>query len=135
MHHSRLCSIIIDCENTFDLDAAANFWSNALGWSVDLEKSENVARYRALQTPVGSIRCEVQQVGHPSRVHIDIETDDLEAEVARLIRLGAREVQRIRHWVVMEAPTGQRFCVVPPQLPDFPSGTNRWEEPPAGSVG
>jgi len=69
----------------------------------------------------------VQKVDHPSRVHIDIETDDIEVEVVRLSRLGAKEVQRIRRWVVMEAPTGQRFCIVPPQLPDFPKGANRWD--------
>ncbi len=130
MHHSRLCSIIIDCGEGPSLDEAANFWSAALGRPIDLENSGNTARYRALKTPPGSIRCEVQRVEHPSRVHIDIETDDREAEVARLVRLGAQVVQRIRHWVVMESPTGQRFCVVPPQLPDFPHGANRWESSP-----
>lgn len=127
MHHSRLCSIIIDC-NTYDLDAAAAFWSSALGRPVNLEKSGNPGKYRALETPPGQIKCEVQKVDHASRVHIDIETDDIEAEVARLSRLGAREAKRIRTWVVMEAPTGQKFCVVQPQLPDFPRGANRWEE-------
>ena len=126
MHHSRLCSVIIDC-NTYDLDAAAAFWSAVLGRPVNLEKSGNVEKYRALDTPPGQIKCEVQRVDHPSRVHIDIETDNIEAEVVRLSRLGATEVQRIKRWVVMEAPTGQRFCVVPPQLPDFPSRANRWD--------
>jgi predicted enzyme related to lactoylglutathione lyase len=125
MHHSRLCAIIIDC-NTSDLVGAAEFWSSALGRPVNLDKSGNPAKYRALETPAGQIQCEVQIVEHESRVHIDIETDDIEAEVARLTRLGAREVQRIKTWVVMEAPTGQRLCFVPPQLPDFPRGANRW---------
>jgi Glyoxalase-like domain len=126
MHHSRLCSIIFDC-NTYDLDGAANFWSAALGRAVNLEKSLNLDKYRALETPPGQIKCEVQKVDHPSRVHIDIETDDIEAEVVRLSRLGAKEVQRIKRWVVMEAPAGQRFCIVPPQSPDFPKGANRWD--------
>ncbi len=126
MHHSRLCSIIIDC-NTYDLDGAAAFWSATLCRPVNLEKSGNLEIYRALETPLGQIKCEVQRVNHTSRVHIDIETDDIEAEVVRLSRLGAKEAQRIKHWVVMEAPTGQKFCVVPPQLPRFPSGANRWE--------
>jgi hypothetical protein len=65
-------------------------------------------------------------VDHPSRVHIDIETDDLDAEVARLEKLGATRVAFIKRWWVMEAPTGQRFCVVRPQRPDFPSGANEW---------
>jgi hypothetical protein len=50
--------------------------------------------------------------GHPSRVHVDIETDDIEAEVARLQKLGAKRVEAVKSWQVMEAPTGQRFCVV-----------------------
>jgi hypothetical protein len=71
----------------------------------------------------------LQSVTHPSRVHVDIETDDIDAEVARLERLGARRVAHIKGWWVMEAPTGQRFCVVRPQRPDFESGANVWEEP------
>ena len=126
MHHSRLCSIIIDCYSG-DLDAAASFWSEALGRPVNLLKSGDLEKYRALDTPPGEIKCEVQKVDHPSRVHIDIETDDIEAEVQRLNKLGAHEVERVRRWVVMEAPTGQKFCVVPPQLPDFPKGANRWQ--------
>jgi hypothetical protein len=55
---------------------------------------------------------EVQTVSHPSRVHLDIETDDVEAEVVRLERLGATRVQKVRSFWVLEAPTGQRFCVV-----------------------
>jgi hypothetical protein len=59
-------------------------------------------------------------------VHLDIETDDIEAEVRRLEKLGAQEVERIRDWVVMEAPTGHRFCVVPPQRSQFAAEANRW---------
>jgi hypothetical protein len=62
---------------------------------------------------------EVQKVDHDSRVHLDIETDDIEAEVNRLEELGARRIADIRSWVVMEAPTGQRFCVVNPQRANF----------------
>ena len=51
-------------------------------------------------------------MSHPSRVHLDIETDDIEAEVRRLEKLGAKRVRAVRTWWVMEAPTGQRFCVV-----------------------
>lgn len=60
---------------------------------------------------------EVQKVAHEPRVHLDIESDDIDAEVARLSALGARELERPHggRWVVMEAPTGHRFCVVRPQ--------------------
>src|SRR5256885_1609950 len=57
----------------------------------------------------------VKKVDHPSRIHLDIETDDQEAEVKRLEALGARRVGRVKTWWVLEAPTGQRFCVINPQ--------------------
>jgi hypothetical protein len=70
---------------------------------------------------------QIQRVEHESRVHIDIETDDIPAEVARLEKLGAKVVDRLERWVVMQAPTGQRFCVVRVQRPGFPKNANRWE--------
>jgi len=42
-------------------------------------------------------------------------------------QLGAKVVQRLERWVVMEAPTGQRFCVVRVQRPGFPSNATTWE--------
>jgi hypothetical protein len=69
---------------------------------------------------------EVQQVEHPSRVHLDIETDDIEAEALRLEALGAKKVKRFPRWWVMEAPTGQRFCIVHPQRADFVEKANVW---------
>ncbi len=80
-----------------------------------------------LETPPREVHIEVQQVTHPSRVHLDIETDDIEAEVARLERLGARRIATVKQWVVMEAPTGQRFCVVRPQRDDFEDCAKRWD--------
>ena len=55
---------------------------------------------------------QIQRVDHESRVHIDIETDDIDAEVARLEKLGATVDTRMERWVVMRAPSGQRFCIV-----------------------
>jgi len=126
MHHSRLCELVIDC-NTHDLDAAAAFWSAALGRPVNLEKSGDPAVYRLLEGQPGEIRVEVQKVEHESRAHLDIETDDIEAEVTRLQRLGARIAQRQPRWVVMQAPTGQRFCVVGAQSAGFPENANAWD--------
>lgn len=115
MHHSRLCSLIIDCK-TDDLDEAARFWSAALGRPLK-ERADDAAgdNYLPLQTHDDEPVIEVQKVEHPSRVHLDIESDDIEAEVRRLEALGARRIEAIRTWVVMEAPTGQRFCVIRPQ--------------------
>ncbi|MGH8233961.1 MAG: VOC family protein [Rhodanobacteraceae bacterium] len=114
MHHSRLSSIVIDCK-TGDLAEAARFWSAALGRpvrdGVDTAQENYVPLITADDEPV----VEVQKVDHDSRVHLDIESDDIDAEVRRLEALGAKRIEAIKTWVVMEAPTGQRFCVIRPQ--------------------
>ena len=111
MHKSRLAGFIIDCE-TDDLDAAGRFWSQALGYGLKKSAAGEDAKYKLLDTASDDLHIEVQKVDHPSRVHLDIEADDIEAEVKRLEKLGARRVGSVHTWVVMEAPTGQRFCVV-----------------------
>jgi hypothetical protein len=123
MHHSRLCTVIIDCE-TSDLGDAATFWSQALGRPAIANPSNPT--YVSLQMESGELLCQLQAVGHESRVHLDLETDDLDAETARLTRLGAREVERHPTWVVMAAPTGQRFCVGRVKSNGFPRNANRW---------
>jgi hypothetical protein len=80
MHHSRLCALLIDCR-TSDLDAAARFWGEALGRSVDPNHPSSRGNYRMLETPEDEPIVEIQRVDHESRVHIDIETDDIAAEV------------------------------------------------------
>lgn len=125
MHHSRLAGFIIDCR-TDDLDQAAQFWSNALGYGVRRSDDPAEGNYVLLETGPDEPHIEVQSVDHPSRVHLDIEADDIEAEVARLEGLGARRLGKVRTWVVMEAPTGQRFCVVRPQRADFAEKANEW---------
>ncbi len=126
MHRSRLGGFIIDCQ-TDDLDAATAFWSQVLGYPPGDAGPQDVGRYRPLQAPARELQVELQKVTHPSRVHLDIETDDVEAEVARLEKLGARCLQRVRDWCVMEAPSGHRFCVVKPQRKDFEQSANVWE--------
>jgi predicted enzyme related to lactoylglutathione lyase len=126
MHHSRLCAVLIDCR-TSDVDEAARFWGAALGRPVDSNHPSSRGNYRMLETPPDEPIVEIQRVDHESRVHIDIETDDIAAEAARLEGLGAKVVVRLERWVVMEAPTGQRFCVVKIQRPGFPKNANRWD--------
>jgi hypothetical protein len=126
MHHSRLCALLIDC-HTPDIDQAANFWAAALGRPVDMNYPGTRGNYRMLETPDGEPIVQLQRVEHESRVHLDIETDDIPAEVARLEKLGAQVVNRLERWVVMQAPSGQRFCVVRIQRPGFPRNAHRWE--------
>jgi predicted enzyme related to lactoylglutathione lyase len=126
MHKSQLAGFIIDCQ-TDDLEAAAAFWSQALGLAAQRPDDPAEAAYIHLKTEADDLHIEVQQVGHPSRVHLDIETDDIEAEVRRLEALGAQRVADINRWVVMEAPTGQRFCVVRAGRANFAEQANTWE--------
>ena len=126
MHKSRLAGLIIDC-NTDDLDKAAEFWGKALGSPPHSAADTTKSPYVTLQVPEGEPYLDVQAVEHASRVHIDIESDDVEAEVRRLESLGARRVADIRDWVVLEAPTGQRFCVVPVVRAGFDEGATQWD--------
>jgi predicted enzyme related to lactoylglutathione lyase len=125
MHKSKLSGFIIDCETT-DLDRAADFWGNALGMPVrDLPPDEGEI-YKKLEDSQHGLDIEVQAVTHPSRVHLDIETNDIDAEVRRLEKLGAKRIQPVRTWWVMEAPTGQRFCVVHATSKDFDAKASEW---------
>ncbi|MCJ7815738.1 MAG: VOC family protein [Xanthomonadales bacterium] len=116
----------MDC-NTDDLDQAASFWSAALGLVAIADPRSDEALYRRLETRPEDLEIEVQKVDHPSRVHLDIETDDVGAEVARLERLGAKRISAVNSWVVMEAPTGQRFCVVKSHHANFDQTAHSWD--------
>ncbi len=124
MHKSRFCAFVIDC-NVPDLDAAARFWGAAMGREVEAP-SETSPNYRGLKVRADEPMMLLQKVDHPSRVHLDIESDDIEAEVARLEALGASRVVKVHTWWVMEAPTGHRFCVVRPQRGPLGDDANVW---------
>jgi predicted enzyme related to lactoylglutathione lyase len=124
MHKSRLSSFVIDCQ-VDDLDAAARFWSAALGKPVDPPSPED-PNYRNIPTGAGEPILMLQKVDHESRIHLDIESDDVEAEAERLVALGAKKLKKIKTWWVMEAPSGQRFCVIRPQRGPIEGG-NTWK--------
>jgi predicted enzyme related to lactoylglutathione lyase len=126
MHRSRLAGFIIDCK-TDNLDQAAQFWSAALGYELRPKNEEPSPLYRCMNTDELGLHVEVQTVKHDSRVHLDIETDDIEAEAQRLESLGARRIEKVHTWIVMEAPTGQRFCIVRPQNKNFAETANQWK--------
>lgn len=127
MHHSRLCTIVIDCQ-VDELAPVTDFWSRALGKPIASVDQDGDGKYAELQTGADEPIILLQKVDHPSRVHLDIETDDLDAEVARLERLGARRIAFVRErWWVLEAPSGHRFCVVRPQRDMFGPHLNRWD--------
>jgi hypothetical protein len=126
MHKSRLGGLIIDC-NSADLETAATFWTRALGYAAISSSDPDDENYVPLDTGADDLAIELQKVTHPSRVHIDIETDDVAAEVNRLEALGAKRIQQVSSWWVMEAPSGHRFCVIEAQKPAFAEKANQWE--------
>src|SRR5687768_2203121 len=108
MHKSRLAGFLIDCKNA-DLTTAARFWSAALGMRAAGREGET---YERLDAGDRDLSIEVQRVSHDRRVPPDIESTDVEAEARRLEALGAKRIEKVSTWIVLEAPTGQRFCVV-----------------------
>ena len=125
MHHSRLSSIIIDCQ-VDDLEAAAKFWSAAIGRKIANVDLDGEDRYAEIETADDEPIVVIQKVSHESRVHLDIETDDIEAEVKRLEALGAKRVAFVKRWWVMESPTGHRCCVLAKQRKEFGPHLNEW---------
>jgi predicted enzyme related to lactoylglutathione lyase len=110
--NTGLHGFIVDCR-TDDLDAAARFWSEALRLKLSPAADSGDAGYRHLEAGPGGLHIEIQKVEHESRVHLDLQAEDVVAEVKRLEGLGAVVFKQVKDWVVMEAPTGHRFCVVP----------------------
>lgn len=125
-HYSRLDKTVIDVAPD-DHDRELEFWRGALGWP--MQRVERHPEYHWTNSPDGGFRLLVQHLGDgPSGIHLDIHTDDLDAEVARLEALGARRVTRQGRWWIMEDPAGLRFCVIP-ESPGRLNDDNatRWE--------
>lgn len=124
-HHSRLSTFVLDC-NADDLAPHLEFWSRALGKPVGSVDQDGDGKYAELETAEDEPILLLQKVAHDSRIHLDIETDDVDAEAARLEKLGARRIEKVKTWWVMEAPSGHRFCVIRQQRKPFGPHTNRW---------
>ena len=126
MHKSRLGALIVDCQQG-DLFEHADFWAGALGAEPESRGGQIHTRFIRLSGSPGEAQVLLQRVDHSSRIHIDIESDDIEAEVERLEALGAEVIERMERWVVMEAPSKHRFCIINPIRPDFEENANVWE--------
>jgi len=126
MHHSRISAYVLDCK-TDDLKDAAEFWSKALGRPIETFDQDGDGKYAELKTDADEPFLLLQRIDHEARIHLDIETDDLDAEVARLEALGATRIAFVKRWWVMQAPTGHRFCVVRKQRAEFGPHLNHWD--------
>ena len=124
-HHSRLFKVVIDVAPE-DHDRELTFWQEATGHT--LEAFPGLPEYHGALLHGGEFALLTQRLdGGASRVHLDIHTDDLDAEVARLERLGAETVSRVRQWCVMRDPAGLLFCVIPDPRRTFDeTNSTRW---------
>jgi hypothetical protein len=109
-HRSRLSTILIDTPSG-EAPAAAAFWSQALG--VPARAVPDEEQFTSLPGALPGLVLAVQAVDDQARYHLDIETDDVEAETARLLALGAVEVGRWLDCRTLRAPGGQLVCVIP----------------------
>lgn len=125
-HRSRLCAALVDVPRA-DYERTVEFWGGALDRPGQPEEGD--PDYTEFGEPTPGMLFMVQAVDdETSRIHLDIETDDIEAEVARLSGLGASVVERIEGWVVMRDPVGVVFCVVAVQVPEpFAAAATTWD--------
>jgi predicted enzyme related to lactoylglutathione lyase len=129
VHHTRVGSLVIDCH---DLLAGLAFWMAALAVT-DIEGDPYTEVYVSLGHVVGGLRLLLQRVPEQkvakSRLHLDIETDDVDAEVTRLMSFGATVSNRQPNGdAVLLDTNGNEFCVIHPETPGFPEGAKAWTD-------
>jgi predicted enzyme related to lactoylglutathione lyase len=132
LHRSRLCHFVIDCD---DLERAVDFWSAALGAEHEVIDPPSGDVYQRLRLPDSDIRILLQRTIDPKiskeRMHLDLEADDVEAEVQRLEALGAtrwdHQQERGYDFWVLHDPFGNEFCVLQPEFPDLLAVRRPWE--------
>jgi predicted enzyme related to lactoylglutathione lyase len=131
MHRSRLCHFVIDVS---DLDRGVSFWSAALNAVEEPVSEKSRGIYRKLRLPDSEIRILLQKTGDKKtskeRMHLDLEADDVEAEVRRLQTLGAtrwdHQTERGFDFWILHDPWGNEFCVLQPEFPELLARQEPW---------
>ena len=133
MHRSRVCHFVIDVP---DLDQGVAFWAAALGAAEQRVPERSRHIYRKLRLPDSGIRILLQLTADEKvakeRMHLDLETDDVEAEVQRLEALGAKrwdlqDERGFRFWVLRD-PWDNEFCVLQPEFPELLAQREPWPD-------
>lgn len=124
-HHSRVSTLMIDALDEHFDDALA-FWSEALGLSPTRRPTEG-QRYVTLGEIEGPLFIRLQRVEKNPGFHLDVETDDMRAERARMEAAGAHPKYKVKRWWVMEDPSGNPFCLIRPESGEFPGNANEWK--------
>ncbi len=124
MHRSRIGIVLVDHPEE-EWEPALGFWAGVQGLAPTGE-----GEYRSLGS-IGSVRLESQRTGPGTapRIHLDIETDDVPAEVARVLALGATVLEERQGYTILRDPAGLVFCVVPVQTgDDFEREALTWDD-------
>jgi predicted enzyme related to lactoylglutathione lyase len=133
-HRSRVCHFVIDVD---DLDQGVAFWSAALDALEEPVSEASRHVYRRLRLPDSDIRvllqCTDDSKDAKERMHLDLESDDVDAEVQRLEALGAtrwdHQQERGHDFWVLRDPWGNEFCVLQPEFPDLLARRRPWRRP------
>jgi hypothetical protein len=122
-HHSRLVQLCIDSPRAAH-EAEVAFWRSALGpgrWA-ESQSREFAGKFHDDDgSPIQLLFQRLDEPEGPVRAHLDLGTDDREAEVARLVELGAEAIAPGRGWFALRDPLGLLFCVTD----NSPSQTRR----------
>ena len=124
VHRSRFCALFFDSPDAL---ASVAFWSAALGRTTRPGDGDG-PYFGLLPRPGESIDVVIQEIDEAPRAHIDIETDNVEAEASRLMAIGAELVAAVEDWKVLRAPGGHLFCVVPAHTSAWPDGCVEWSD-------
>jgi hypothetical protein len=125
-HYSRLSKIVIDVPPA-EHDRELAFWSGAVGQ--ELTQGHRYPEYHGAALQGQEFGLLIQRLGDgPGRLHLDIHTDDVTAEIARLEALGAERVEKVQSWWILRDPAGLLFCVVPEPAGSLDdSNAQRWD--------
>ena len=133
IHRSRLAHFVIDVD---DLDAGVTFWAAALDAKEEPLSETSSQVYRRLRLPDSEIRILLPRTDdpkqHKERMHLDLESDDVEAEVRRLEALGAtrydHQTERGYDFWVLRDPWANEFCVLQINFPDLLAQRRPWSD-------
>ncbi len=110
---SRFYTVVVDSADPHSL---ARFWAAVLDWKVVYEEPDEVVVARDEDTYPALVFVPVPEAKSlKNRLHIDLAPEDRDAEVERIIALGATHAdigQGDETWIVLADPEGNEFCVL-----------------------
>ncbi len=110
---SRWYAVVVDSADPARL---SRWWAEVLGYRIlDEDANEVMVGAGDDSHPILFFTRSADSKVGKNRLHLDLSPDDRDAEVERLVNMGARNVdigQGDRSWVVLADPEGNEFCVL-----------------------